>query len=365
MNKYTEAIFFRRSIDKFKNDLCKYNLCSKYAGVLHCLERYDEAVVQYGIALSAGEKSVSYMDHYNLVTTFQGLGRSLRERGDNETAVGVFKEGLAYLEKQHNGSTPKDKTPEKTIGTGEILEIQLWNLIGEAYYAQEKYDEALEWLNRANKAGKIRNENSVDLALNYLFVGMVYHAQSEHGKAIEMFKKAQTIYHNTRVFFLYSGPVTTWIVESYLGSNQHRDAIDYCQLAMKIILDEIGEERASEHYSTALTLEWYAKALSKQDKLEDAVQMLELACVIYDARLGPDHPKTQRCREQLETDRNADPETPIEESNEPTFMDVLTLYALLGIIATSSDEDGDTTTRIVEMVCASTPLSLPIQQVVI
>lgn len=337
LRRYAEAFCFRKSSNRYIKEISKYILCSVYGISLSILSRFDEAIVQFGLALGAGENSMKYLNAHSLVTTFRDLGWALLRRGDNETAIGVLKEGLSYLKPQ--------AVSDGAMETGEILETQLCSLIGEAYCAQKEFDEAIAWLNRGTRSMSERNEHSSDLAGAYIVFGRVYHGKENYCDAIKYFRKAQTIYCNNRTFFLLSGDVTTWIVDSYLAQNDSDSAIEYCILALKVIVSEIGDE-AKEHYASALTLEWYAKALRSQNKLDTAIEILDIAIPIYTKQLGEDHGRTQRCREQVETDRSA---MGCLES-ESNLEDIVTLFAYLGILAAAAEESSEPTERDREIV---------------
>lgn len=303
LEKYTRAFCFRRKIDMYLKDLTDYALCAHYGNLLRQLGRLDQAVDVYERARISGLKSVKYLDFHDMVITFRDYGLVLGERNnsnDLDVACEMLKQGLAILEKGFRGSQGQ-KAEIKSMATGEILEIQLCQSIAEICYTQENYDEALEWLTRAISA-TTDTENSVEIASVFAATGRVNYGQSNYMAAIEMFKKAQTIYSERKVFFLLGGEVTTWIVDAYLELGLHSEALDHCELVGETLIAELGESEAFVHYSMALTLESYAK-VARHNSIADAVDFLEHAYKIYQNCVGEDHPQTKTCAEKLAAER--------------------------------------------------------------
>ena len=355
LKTYTEAFCFRRDIKEYLLEISKYCLYQHYAWVLVQLKKLDEAVETYQKAVVAGENSVKYMDFHSLVSTFLNLGYAEVNRGKYTDAIKALMEGLKHLQKRNKGATSK---VSGTMQTGERLETQLYGLIAEAYYCMKQYNEALDWLNCVT-ASKYGSENSHELANTFAITGKVYYAQSKYSNSLEMFRKAQVIYCDNKTFFIHSGGITTWIVEAYLALEQPSEAIQFCHLALEIIHQEIGDD-AFKHYSTALTLEWYAKVLRHEGNTDEAIQMLELAFNVYEECLGKDHFRTKSAKSQLESDRDtitkkneseSPPSTtsPTSPTSPTSLTDIFALYLLLGLLKDDNDTHDQKTSRIQEI----------------
>ena len=160
------------------------------------------------------------------------------------------------------------------------------------------YDLALKYYNRALHIAE-KNNDSIDIAISYNYIGMVYYAKSNYDKALEYYNKALTIQkaklgeQHTDVARSYNN-----IGSVYQANNDYDKALEFFNKALAIQKAKLGEQHtdvATSYNSIGLVyyykedydkaLEYYDKALSiflskgnEADKMIFLLYKLKVLC---------------------------------------------------------------------------------------
>ena len=160
------------------------------------------------------------------------------------------------------------------------------------------YDLALKYYNRALHIAE-KNNDSIDIAISYNYIGMVYYAKSNYDKALEYYNKALTI-QKAKLGEQHTDVATSYnnIGMLYQANNDYDKALEYLNKALAIQKAKLGEEHTDvatsynnigwvyyykEDYDKAL--EYYDKALSiflskgnEADKMIFLLYKLKVLC---------------------------------------------------------------------------------------
>jgi tetratricopeptide (TPR) repeat protein len=300
LKEFSKAFCLSRRFDDSKSTLIsQFILYSRFGQVLYQLGQFDQASYCLREAKHVATQIISCLDIHVLLIELIDLGEWLLLCGDAEGAQETFFNGLGMIETSN--FQPSEAILQQ-LETGETIEVRLLTGIGLSYYHQSRYDDAFIYLTLAQGAAGRCCPHTLEQAQVLLALGQVYQIQSDHITAIDMFRRAQAIYKDRKVFCLMSHQVTPRIFESYLAMEQPDHATNICELAAQIIYAELDEEEAGWSCTLAITLHLLAKILQRADILAGYVSFRTAYSILVRC-LGEKHPMSMQWKLQLETEQ--------------------------------------------------------------
>ena len=162
-----------------------------------------------------------------------------------------------------------------------------YNYIGMVYYAKSNYDKALEYYNKALTIQKAKlGEQHTDVARSYNNIGSVYQANNDYDKALEFFNKALAIQkaklgeQHTDVALSYNN-----IGSVYQANNDYDKALDFYNKALAIQKAKLGEE----HTDVATSYNNIGWVYYYKEDYDKALEFFNKALAIQKAKLGEQH----------------------------------------------------------------------------
>ena len=271
--KVLDAI--RAKIPEIKN-IKKWQLKSRVAGdiglLLNRLGEYPQAQELQRISLELNlqhrKDSVELANCYNNIATVYG------KQGKYDQALEYYQKALKIRLKKLGANHPDVAT--------------CYNNIAIVYKNQGKYDQALEYYQKALKIRlKKLGADHPDVAMSYNNIVNVYNYQGKYDQALEYYQKALAIYlkklgaNHPDVAMSYSN-----IAMVYGNQGKYDQALEYSQKALAIRLKKLE----ADHPSVAMSYNNIANVYYSQGKYDQALEYLQKALAIYLKKLGADHP---------------------------------------------------------------------------
>jgi tetratricopeptide (TPR) repeat protein len=240
-----------------------------------------------------------------LFPDIEGSKEWLEYNGSNEEKYYdlVEKADKSYREFDYRAAIDYfEQALEADIKGEEIEKATIYNNIGRAYYKSEKYDEALDYYETAQKIReKVLGEYHPDTATTYNYIGAAHRKKYEYEKALKYYKKALRIRwdvdkklseeFNKELIKKSSDTATTYdhigLVRD--GQIEYNNALRHYKKALRIRKEVLGEQ----HPDTANTYNNLGKTLCHQCKYEEALESHKRALKIQERVLG-NHPDTAK-----------------------------------------------------------------------
>lgn len=244
---------------------------------------YSEAESLYQEALAL-RKQLLGEAHPHVATSLNNLALLYQDQGRYNEAETLYQEALALRKRLLGEAHPHVAT-------------SLDNLAG-LYRNQERYDEAEPLCQAAFALRKrLLGEGHPHTAGSLNNLALLYHLQGRTSKAKPLFEATVAL---CRELLGDNHPDLAAglnnLARCYRENTEYDRAEALCQEALAIA-DKILPEG---HQDKGRFLDDFATLRAAQDRTEEARSLYEQALAILDAKLGPEHPWTVRCRENLE-----------------------------------------------------------------
>ena len=162
-----------------------------------------------------------------------------------------------------------------------------YNNIGLVYSDKGDYDKALEFLNKAMTIRKAKlGEEHTDVATSYNNIGVVYYNKEDYDKALEYYNKALTIWksklgeEHTDVATFYNN-----IGLVYSDKGDYDKALEYYNKALTIWKSKLGEE----HINVARSYNNIGSVYHDKGDYDKALEFLNKALAILKSKFGEEH----------------------------------------------------------------------------
>ncbi|KAJ6258222.1 hypothetical protein Dda_7141 [Drechslerella dactyloides] len=194
---------------------------------------------------------------------------------------GKYDEAMQYSQRAFTGL-------EKTLGNVHPLTLHAVHIVGLVLHRQGKYDDAMHWLQQA-LAGREEalGKDSLETLCTVDSIGGVFYSQGKYDEAIGWYERALA----GREKVLGEGnPITHCTVnnigEVFCKQGKYDEAMQWCKRALA------GHEKAlgRDHPSILGTVYRIGLVLYEQDKYDEAMQQYQRALTGKEKALGRDHP---------------------------------------------------------------------------
>ena len=274
----------------------------------------SEALTCYNKALTI-KQSIGSFNDLKEAEIFNNIGIILKLKGDFIGALDYYQRSLAIKEELLNHDDPN-------LGT-------TYNNIGNIYRIMGKSDLAMLYYTKAVDIYKISNIKSPSLAISYVNKGVIYMAEGDFGKALELFNCAlnildekrdaqqiSTLYNNIgnvyyklnefeKALVYYKKSVlireideTNLVTLSFSNYAKCYDALGEYDLAekyYKLAINSIIKYYGREHYLLGLGYENYGYLCIENNKYEEGLKLYQQAYSIYLINYGRKSSKTSNC----------------------------------------------------------------------
>jgi tetratricopeptide (TPR) repeat protein len=241
--KYNLASKWYEKVDKStlsRKQIDRYNFNTGYTLVQS--KRYDEAKPYFNRVSDTkeyGSKAKYYLGYIayegNELQEASDLFDSVGENPEENEKLSYFQADLNY--KLGNFDKAIELAQKQLPNSNRAEQSQLNRIIGQSLFNQEKYSEALPYLEKyEGTRGKWNNND-------YYQLGYVYYKQNDFEKAIETFNKIVDGENQTAQNAYYH------LGQSYIKLDRNEDAINSFKKASEMKLDPKMQEDAAYNYA--------------------------------------------------------------------------------------------------------------------